>query len=137
MSKASSPLRAIVRAFGPAAEVVAVESYEPGRPMPGQVRVRMTARSINPSDLVTISGAYASRTARPFVPGFEGTRWRLGKWHAWMAFERARRSTPAYREFLAEHDDPRVRVRGLEPDLTTIPVTDKDNYVLRWPVEAR
>ena len=72
-----------------------------------------------------------------FVPGFEGTRWRFGKWHAWMAFERARRSTPAYREFLAEHGEPRVRVRGLDPDLTPIPVTDKDNYVGRWPVEAR
>jgi phenylacetate-CoA ligase len=72
-----------------------------------------------------------------FVPGFEGTRWRFGKWHAWLAFERARRNTPAYREFLAEHGDPRVRVRGLDPDLTSIPVTDKDNYVRRWSVEAR
>src|ERR671925_156479 len=72
-----------------------------------------------------------------FVPGFEGMRWRFGKWRAWMAFERARRSTPAYREFLAEHGDPRVRVRGLDPDLTTIPMTDKNNYVRRWPVEAR
>lgn len=74
MSKASSPLplRTIVRRFGPAAEVVEVETCEPGRQMPGQVRVRMTARSINPSDLVTISGAYASRTPLPFVPGFEG-----------------------------------------------------------------
>ena len=26
-----------------------------------------------------------------FLPGFEGVRWRFGKWHAWMAFERARR----------------------------------------------
>jgi NADPH:quinone reductase-like Zn-dependent oxidoreductase len=32
----------------------------------------MLAASINPSDLVTISGAYGSRTALPFVPGFEG-----------------------------------------------------------------
>ena len=74
MSKASSPLplRAIVRAFGSAEKAVSVEAYEPGHPMPGQVRVRMTARSINPSDLVTISGAYASRTPLPFVPGFEG-----------------------------------------------------------------
>jgi NADPH:quinone reductase-like Zn-dependent oxidoreductase len=72
MSKVSSTLRAIVRAFGPAEEAVAIETYEPGRPMAGQVRIRMTARSINPSDLVTISGAYASRTTLPFVPGFEG-----------------------------------------------------------------
>jgi phenylacetate-CoA ligase len=72
-----------------------------------------------------------------FLPGFERARWRFGKWHAWMAFDRARRNTPAYREFLGEHGDPRVRVRGLDPDFSAIPVTDKDNYVRRWPVEAR
>jgi NADPH:quinone reductase-like Zn-dependent oxidoreductase len=61
-----------VRTFGPAPEVVALETYEPGPPGPGQVRVRMTARSVNPSDLLTISGTYCSRTRLPFVPGFEG-----------------------------------------------------------------
>ena len=65
-------LRALVGAFGPAPEVVALDNFEPDRPGPGQVRVRMTARSINPSDHVTIAGAYAWRTALPFVPGFEG-----------------------------------------------------------------
>ena len=65
-------LRAIVRAFGPAPDVVALEPYVPGRPGPGQVRVRMSARAVNPSDLVTIAGAYAWRTPLPFVPGFEG-----------------------------------------------------------------
>ncbi|WP_212128428.1 hypothetical protein [Brevibacterium sp. SMBL_HHYL_HB1] len=32
----------------------------------------MTASTVNPSDAVTVSGAYASRTEFPFVPGFEG-----------------------------------------------------------------
>ncbi|MBM9464879.1 zinc-dependent alcohol dehydrogenase family protein [Aeromicrobium sp. YIM 150415] len=32
----------------------------------------MTATTINPSDLVTLAGAYGSRTSFPFVPGFEG-----------------------------------------------------------------
>lgn len=59
-----------------------------------------------------------------FFPGFEGVRWRFGKWHAWMAFERARRRVPAYREFLLENGDPDVRARGLDPDLTVIPVTE-------------
>jgi phenylacetate-CoA ligase len=72
-----------------------------------------------------------------FLPGFEGSRWRFGKWHAWMAYETARRTVPAYREFLEEHGDPRVRARRLDPDLTVIPVTDKDNYVRRFTVEAR
>jgi NADPH:quinone reductase-like Zn-dependent oxidoreductase len=61
-----------VRTFGAAPEVVALETYEPGQPAPGHVRVRMTARSVNPSDLLTISGTYSSRTRLPFVPGFEG-----------------------------------------------------------------
>jgi NADPH:quinone reductase-like Zn-dependent oxidoreductase len=61
-----------VRTCGPAPEVVALETYEPGQPGPGQVRVRMTARSVNPSDLLTISGTYSARTGLPFVPGFEG-----------------------------------------------------------------
>src|SRR5699024_3774079 len=38
----------------------------------GQIDVRMTASTVNPSDVVTVSGAYASRTEFPFVPGFEG-----------------------------------------------------------------
>ena len=48
------------------------ESYEPQSPGPGQVRVRMLLASINPSDLVTASGAYRSRTTLPHIPGFEG-----------------------------------------------------------------
>ncbi|RCV49208.1 zinc-dependent alcohol dehydrogenase family protein [Marinitenerispora sediminis] len=64
--------RAIARSFGPAADVVRVEPYQPDPPGPGEVWVRMTAATVNPSDLVTISGAYASRTRLPLVPGFEG-----------------------------------------------------------------
>ena len=39
---------------------------------PHEVSVRMIAAAVNPSDAVTVSGAYASRTTFPFVPGFEG-----------------------------------------------------------------
>lgn len=63
--------RAIVREFGRAASVVGLESLELP-PLDGdKLRIRLTARAINPSDLITISGAYPSRTALPFVPGFE------------------------------------------------------------------
>ncbi|OON82911.1 zinc-dependent alcohol dehydrogenase family protein [Streptomyces tsukubensis] len=65
-------VRSVVREFGPAAEVVRTERYEPAAPGPGQVAVRMLLAGVNPSDLVTISGAYASRTDLPFVPGYEG-----------------------------------------------------------------
>ncbi|MEU4804103.1 zinc-dependent alcohol dehydrogenase family protein [Actinosynnema sp. NPDC023587] len=65
--------RTIVRSFGPAADVVRVERYAPPPPGAGEVLVRVVAATVNPSDLVTISGAYRSRTALPLVPGFEGT----------------------------------------------------------------
>lgn len=65
-------LRSIVRAFGPATEAVTSDEYLSPAPGPDQVHVRMSLATIHPSDLVTISGAYASRTPLPFVPGFEG-----------------------------------------------------------------
>jgi NADPH:quinone reductase-like Zn-dependent oxidoreductase len=65
-------IRAVVRNFGAAAEVVGTERYAPDRIGPGRLRIRMRASAVNPSDIVTISGAYASRTPLPFVPGFEG-----------------------------------------------------------------
>lgn len=39
---------------------------------PGSIRLRMLASTINPSDIVTVAGAYPSRTTFPFVAGFEG-----------------------------------------------------------------
>jgi phenylacetate-CoA ligase len=72
-----------------------------------------------------------------FLPGFEAARWRFGKWRAWRAYEHARRTTPAYRAFLHAAGDPRVRARRLDPDLTAIPITDKDNYVRRFSIEER
>lgn len=44
---------------------------DPGVPGEGEVTVRMIASTINPSDAVTVSGAYGSRTQFPFIPGFE------------------------------------------------------------------
>jgi NADPH:quinone reductase-like Zn-dependent oxidoreductase len=65
-------IRALVRRFGPAAEVVEVERCRPAPLPPGHVRVRMRRCGINPSDLLTIAGTYPVRTPLPFVPGFEG-----------------------------------------------------------------
>lgn len=67
-----SHLRAVVRRFGPAIESVQFESYAPALLKVGELRVKMQFSTINPSDLITISGAYSSRTPLPFVPGFEG-----------------------------------------------------------------
>ncbi|HTU16053.1 MAG TPA: zinc-dependent alcohol dehydrogenase family protein [Solirubrobacterales bacterium] len=62
----------MVREFGDAPEVVDLTEIEIPGPGEGQVLVEMLASAINPSDLITISGAYRSRVALPFLPGFEG-----------------------------------------------------------------
>ncbi|KAF9894652.1 hypothetical protein FE257_006540 [Aspergillus nanangensis] len=62
----------IVRQFGPPREVITCEICDPPIPGPGQVLVQMLLASINPSDLIPITGAYRARTSLPFVPGFEG-----------------------------------------------------------------
>lgn len=58
--------------FGEPAAVLACHELPAGDPGPGEVRVRLAARPINPSDLLTIRGAYAARTPLPLVPGYEG-----------------------------------------------------------------
>lgn len=58
--------------FGDPAEVLHVTDVprpEPGR---GQVRVRMLASPINPSDLLTVRGLYGLKPSLPATPGFEG-----------------------------------------------------------------
>lgn len=64
--------RAVVREFGNIREVMQLEQTPLAELTAGQVRVKMTFATINPSDIITISGAYRSRIALPFVPGFEG-----------------------------------------------------------------
>ncbi|WP_314154540.1 zinc-dependent alcohol dehydrogenase family protein [Rouxiella badensis] len=64
--------RAIVREFGPIRDVVQLENTALPTLAAGDARVRMVYATINPSDIITISGAYRSRISVPFVPGFEG-----------------------------------------------------------------
>lgn len=63
---------AVVERFGAAHESVKLTETVPRPLAPGEVRVRMLASAINPSDIVTISGAYPSRISLPFFPGYEG-----------------------------------------------------------------
>ena len=65
-------LRAVVREFGAPAQVIALEDVQRVAPGPGMVEMRVLRAAINPSDLIPVTGAYPSRTALPFVPGFEG-----------------------------------------------------------------
>ncbi|MFK0292455.1 zinc-dependent alcohol dehydrogenase family protein [Streptomyces sp. NPDC090442] len=66
-------LAAVADRPGRLADVLTVRDVEgPAAPGEGEVVVRMLATTVNPSDEVTVSGAYGSRTSFPMVPGFEG-----------------------------------------------------------------
>ena len=77
------------------------------------------------------------RAASLLRPGFEAALWRLGKWRVWLLFEQARRTVPAYRTVWEEHGSPEVTLDGLDPDLSVLPVTDKESYVRRFTIEER
>src|SRR3954471_2040964 len=58
--------------YGEPAEVLSVKALplpEPGR---NQVRVRMLASPINPSDLLNVRGQYGQTARLPATPGYEG-----------------------------------------------------------------
>ncbi|MCS6851337.1 MAG: zinc-dependent alcohol dehydrogenase family protein [Gemmataceae bacterium] len=63
---------AIFERFGEPAEVLQLREVPRPAPGPGQVRVRMLASPINPSDLAMIRGVYGQRPRLPATPGFEG-----------------------------------------------------------------
>lgn len=58
--------------FGDPAEVLQVRDLPVPEPGPGQVRVRMIASPVNPSDLLMVRGEYGKRPTLPATPGFEG-----------------------------------------------------------------
>ncbi len=58
--------------WGEPEEVLHVREVPEPQPGPGQVRVRMIASPINPSDLLMVRGQYGRQPALPCTPGFEG-----------------------------------------------------------------
>src|SRR5436189_4031471 len=58
--------------FGPPADVLQLADVPEPQPKAGQVRVRMLASPVNPSDLLTVAGRYGRRPQLPATPGFEG-----------------------------------------------------------------
>ena len=59
--------------FGNPEEVLQVRDVPaPPEPGPGEVRVRMLASPVNPSDLMYVRGVYGKQPALPATPGFEG-----------------------------------------------------------------
>ena len=67
-------MKAIVcEQWGDPAEVLKVRDDVPiPQPGRGEVRVRMLASPINPSDLLTVRGQYGKQPPLPMTPGFEG-----------------------------------------------------------------
>lgn len=57
---------------GEPADVLRCGDTDAPQPGPGQVRVRMTASPINPSDLMFVRGVYGIKPVCPQSPGFEG-----------------------------------------------------------------
>ncbi len=58
--------------FGEPAEVLRTREVAEPHPGPGQVRVRMIACPVNPSDLLVVRGQYGKLPELPATPGFEG-----------------------------------------------------------------
>jgi NADPH:quinone reductase len=58
--------------FGNPAEMLRVEDVPRPTPEANQVLVRLRARSINPSDLLTVQGFYGALPRLPATPGLEG-----------------------------------------------------------------
>ncbi len=63
---------AVCERFGEPADVLAYKDTPAPECGAGQVRVRMLASPVNPSDLMTVRGVYGRRPALPFIPGYEG-----------------------------------------------------------------
>lgn len=62
----------ILDRFGEPKDVLDVTDRPMPTPGPGQVRVRMLAAPVNPSDLMTCRGTYTKIPSLPFAPGYEG-----------------------------------------------------------------
>ena len=66
-------MKAIVfEQFGEPAEVLRLRDVPMPEPGPGEVRVRMIASPVNPSDLLVVRGRYGVLPELPATPGFEG-----------------------------------------------------------------
>ena len=79
----------VIEQFGEPAEVLKVRDLPTPEPGPGEVRVRMSATPINPSDLMVVRGKYGRLPTLPATPGFEGVGVVEAVGSGWLAKLRA------------------------------------------------
>src|SRR5205823_1367664 len=73
IAERADPMKAVVlREFGEPERVLEVAEVPAPAPGRGEVRVRMLASPVNPSDLLMVRGEYGRRPSLPATPGFEG-----------------------------------------------------------------
>jgi NADPH2:quinone reductase len=63
---------AVFDQYGEPSEVLRFAEVPTPVPGPGEVRVRMIASPINPSDIMTVRGKYMTNLSLPATPGYEG-----------------------------------------------------------------
>jgi len=72
-----------------------------------------------------------------FLPGINSWRSYTAKARVYDAFVKAKRNTPAYRDFMRSQHFSRPSFSGLIPNIHEIPVTDKEGYVKKYAMSDR
>src|SRR5471030_661939 len=72
-----------------------------------------------------------------YLPGFNTLRHFNGKARVYVQFLTASKTVPAYRQFLRDQNFAGVAFKGLVPDMSSVPVTNKKNYVSAYEIGER
>jgi phenylacetate-CoA ligase len=72
-----------------------------------------------------------------FIPGFNKLRTFNGSAKAYLEFNRAKKSVPAYSDFLNSKGFLKPNFNGMTPNIFEIPFTEKENYVKLFSIDER
>jgi len=89
-------------------------------------------------DLLVRASLFSDTTLKlRYMPGFNKLRYFNGRARAYKQFVRARKKVPGYGAFLSTANFDSTPVKGLKPDISCIPVTDKKNYINAFSIDER